>query len=67
MLIDDTTPDGRTYFDTTPRSGLLPDQEDSLAPARGCVFGLMFAAGFWALLFGWLFFAGFLLASIPTP
>jgi hypothetical protein len=66
MLIDDTTPDGRPYFDTTPRAGLLPD-EHPLAAARGCVFGLMFAACFWALLFGWLFFAGFLLASIPTP
>jgi hypothetical protein len=52
--------------DLTIRPGILP-AEHPLAAARGCMYGLMFAGAFWALLFGWLFFAGFLLASIPTP
>jgi hypothetical protein len=37
------------YFDT-PRAGILPD-EHPLAAARGCIFGLLFAAPFWGFAF----------------
>ena len=40
---------------------------DPLRAARGCVYGLLYSLGAWAVLFAWLLIAGWLIAGLRWP